>query len=97
MIDAGKIGEILQVYTKHGWTLRRVLLSGALKNGLAVPLSSLFHEAPVLESDIDAAWFSRPPRVGGVAWELRHLGDQPYALLEKTDEHDAEFGARRGT
>ena len=94
MIDVREIGEIIQVYARHGWILRRVLLSDALKKRLNGPLDALFGDAPVIDSDIDAAWFSRPPRVGGVSWELRHLNDHPYALLEKMDEFEAEFEDR---
>jgi hypothetical protein len=49
------------------------------------------YNVPVHHSDIDAAWFSRPPKQGGVAWELRYLGEPAFALLENIDEADAYF------
>ncbi len=45
----------------------------------------------VLDSMIDAAWFSRPPTGGGVAWEIRYLGGTPFAFVEHLDEDDPEF------
>ena len=84
MIDADSVAELIATYEKHGWILRRVLLSGDAK--ISTPA-----EVPVVSSDIDAAWFSRPPKPGGVAWEIRYLGDIPYALLEKLDENAPDF------
>ncbi len=91
MIDAAVISEILSVYAKHGWLLRRVLLSEGLQEQLKETVSALFGDAPIFESGIDAIWVSRPPRSGGVAWEIRHLSNAPYALLENIDETDAGF------
>lgn len=91
MIASDNIREIIATYAKHGWNLRRVLLSARLSERLGDDKNGLFGEAPVLASDIDAAWFSRPPKPGGVAWEIRYLGEPAFALLEKADEDDAEF------
>ena|SRR6266567_2643052 len=91
MIEADAIGEIIKTYQKHGWILRRVLLSAELKKGLGKHIEPLFSGVKVIDSSIDAAWFSRPPRGGGVAWEARHLGNFPLALLEKADEKDPAF------
>ncbi|HEX8335334.1 MAG TPA: hypothetical protein VF621_01310, partial [Pyrinomonadaceae bacterium] len=41
------------------------------------------------ESDVDAMWFTRPSAEGREAWELRLVGDTPYALFELF-EHDEE-------
>jgi hypothetical protein len=91
MIDAGSIHELIETYKKHGWILRRVLLSAAAGEALGDGKMGLFGDVPVQDSDIDAAWFSRPPKPGGVAWEIRYLGDIPYALLERADENDPQF------
>lgn len=91
MIDVAAIREIVAVYVKYGWTLRRVMLSGALKKSFSESPVEIFGEVPIIDSDLDAAWFSRPPVTGGVAWEIRHLTEVPYALLENIDEYDAEF------
>ena len=91
MIDKDTISGIIATYQKHGWILRRVLLSRDLKKYLGGQFDELFVGVSVTESKIDAAWFSRPPKSGGVAWEIRHLGDIPLALLEKADEDDPAF------
>ncbi len=91
MIDADALVEIIQTYHKHGWMLRRILLTLLLRVRLPADADEIFGEVEVIESEIDAAWFSRPPRPGGVAWELRHLSETPFALLEKIDETDAGF------
>ncbi|MBP7416285.1 MAG: hypothetical protein KA831_06505 [Pyrinomonadaceae bacterium] len=92
MIDANEINEILAIYKKYGWELRRVLLTAEVKENVG----DIFTGVSVAESDIDAAWFSRPPQLGAIAWEIRHLSTAPYALLEHLDESDAGFeGALR--
>ena len=93
MIDSAAIREIFATYKKHGWIGRRVLLSAALKVNLGAEVGTLFGDLAVIDSDIDAAWFSRPPKSGGVAWEIRYLGNIPFALLENLDESDPEFEA----
>src|SRR5438270_9523568 len=85
MIDAAAISEILKMYHKHGWKLRRVLLSHALKARLNVSAEPLFGDSQSTDSDIDAAWFSRASDATLEAWEIRHLGEMPFALLEVID------------
>lgn len=87
MIDGGSLRELIAAYETHGWILRRVLLSADPRASLDVN----FADVPVIASDMDAAWFSRPPRTGGVAWELRYLGNISYALVEKLDENADDF------
>lgn len=88
MIDAGSIKAILDVYSKHGWTLRRVLLSDALRKSLSPDAGVLFGDLPAKTSSLDALWFSRASKGTMVAWELRHLSNVPYALLEGVDSQD---------
>ncbi len=90
MIKAGQIAEILSLYQKHGWILRRVLLSDALKKSLPEPLETLFGAAEIRSSEIDAAWFSRAPNAEQETWELRRLTETPYALIEFFDAEDEE-------
>ena len=90
MIRAGQIAEILSLYKKHGWILRRVLLSDALKNSLPAPLENIFGAAEIRTSEIDAAWFSRPPNANQETWELRRLSETPYAMIEIFDAEDEE-------
>jgi len=89
-MTATNIAEILSLYKKHGWILRRVLLSDALKKSLDGSLEKLFGETEIRTSEIDAAWFSRPARNDQEAWELRRLSDAPFALFETFDAEDEE-------
>lgn len=91
MIDAAGVRELIETYAKHGWILRRVLLSPQLNKALDKYKHELFGDVMVTDSDLDAAWFSRPPKAGDVTWEIRYLGDIPYALLEPMDESSDEF------
>ncbi len=91
MIDAENIGEIIAVYEKHGWVLRRVLLTPTLKARVNDGISQFVDGVQVIDAEVDAAWFSRPPLSGGVAWEIRHLGETPYALVENVDEYSTDF------
>lgn len=86
MIGIGQIQEILKQYERHGWSLRRVLLSAPLRENLPV---SLFGTADVIAADFDAFWFSRPS-AKGEAWELRSVSNAPFALVEVFDEDDEE-------
>lgn len=88
MIDGRKISEIFALYKRHGWLLRRVLLTPETRNLLAG--ANLFAPAEVFEADIDAAWFSRPSGAEREAWELRLLSENPYALLEIFEADDDE-------
>ena len=91
MISAHQIQEILSLYTKHGWKLRRVLLSSKLKIHLAESIETLFNSAEIVDAEIDAIWLARGVSAGNAeSWEIRHLSETPYALLEVFDEEDEE-------
>lgn len=90
MIKAGQIAEILSLYKKHGWILRRVLLSDALKTTLADSLERIFGAAEIRSSEIDAAWFSRASKADQEAWELRVLSETPFAFVEIFDDDDED-------
>lgn len=87
MISVEEFGEIVTIYQKHGWILRRVLLSAETRKRLSV----LPDGVAVVGSMIDAAWFSRPPQAGEVAWEIRSLGQTPFALVQFVDEDSPDF------
>ena len=71
--------EIVGVYSKHGWELRRVLLRPETR----AQFDQLVGEGVlVLDAALDALWFSRPSHAGREAWELRALSENPYALFE---------------
>lgn len=82
MITEAQIAEILSLYKKHGWTLSRVLLSAELRKNLSERAENLFGSAEINAAEINAAWFSRPSKNNGEAWELRHLHTAPFALFE---------------
>ena len=46
------------------------------------------------ESDVDAMWFTRPSQGGREAWELRLVGDTPYALFELFEPDEEEEDRR---
>jgi hypothetical protein len=81
MISGKETQEILAQYAKHGWTLRRVLLSDSLRVNLNEFLQDLFGGAEIVSSPLDALWFSRTSDKGE-AWEIRRLSKTPFALVE---------------
>jgi hypothetical protein len=99
MISAQQILEIIAQYEKHGWTLRRVLLSDDLRVRAYNELVTLSSGGAVefVSAGVDAAWFSRASNEGE-AWELRHLAVAPFALFEVfdlTDEEETREEARK--
>jgi hypothetical protein len=98
MISAAQINEILSLYRKHGWKLRRVLLCKKSFENLSADLKIMFGDTEIIESKVDAAWFSRPSANDNEAWELRHLSENPYALVEvfeSVDEEEVREEARK--
>ncbi|MFT3746213.1 MAG: hypothetical protein QM785_18220 [Pyrinomonadaceae bacterium] len=89
-MDRNAIAETFATYRKYGWIPRRLILTSSSKRAL----QGFEPDIAVFESDIDAAWFSRPPAAGKVAWELRYLGNTPFALLEEIDESGADLEVR---
>jgi hypothetical protein len=85
VISEDAISEILSQYKKFGWRLERVLLSDELTRSLGEMTESLFGGLSPGESDLDAAWFSRPNANGRLAWELRSLTTAPFALVDSTE------------
>ena len=81
MISADAVSEILSLYQKHGWSLRRVLLSEKLNESLTGSIEGLFQDAEIVPAEIDAALFSRASGERE-AWELRHLSKTPFAIFE---------------
>ncbi len=79
-------------YERHGWNLRRVLLSAQTVEILADSLKTLFGETEIILSEFDAVWVSRasPNNYGSEAWELRRLSGIPFALVEIFEDEDDE-------
>ena len=86
MISERQVREILAQYKKHGWNLRRVLLSAPIAENLA----AVFGQTEIVLSKLDALWFSRPAFAEREAWELRRLSDAPFALIEVFEIDDEE-------
>ena len=77
MIDPVSVGEIIAQYEKHGWILRRALLSA---ESISLPGSPI-GKTEIVPSDFEALWFSRRSRPESEAWELRRLTGSPFALI----------------
>lgn len=71
---------MLGQYERNGWVLRRVLLTP--EQSREFEALSGFSGPVQTSAGIDALWFSRARADGRVAWEIRHLSDVPYALVE---------------
>ena len=87
---AEQIQEILSLYIKHGWTLRRVLLTSKQKNQIANSIEMLFKSAEIIDAEIDAVWLSRVSTENRESWEIRRLSETGYALNEVFEEDDEE-------
>lgn len=90
MITTYQINEILELYRKFDWVLRRVLLTKDLRDYLETDIETLFADAQIIPSKVNAAWFSRPGKNKRESWELRALSENPFALLETFGEGDTE-------
>ena len=86
----GEFREIIETYTKHGWKLRRVLLTRETRASLKETAETEFEDAELKEAEVDALWFARPSHAGREAWELRLVADAPYALFETFEPDEAE-------
>ena len=55
-------------------------------------VAATFEGVTVVESETDAMWFTWPAQGGREAWELRLVGETPYALFElfEPDEDEEE-------
>ncbi|MEJ7622745.1 MAG: hypothetical protein WKF34_02010 [Pyrinomonadaceae bacterium] len=84
-MQADVLSEIVKTYRKHGWVLRRILMTDTARDGLKS------FGVPVMDSKIDAAWFARPRCDQAVAWELRYIGGTPLAFLEFLNEMSPGF------
>lgn len=82
--------SIVAQYERNGWVLRRILLTAATRPRITRTPAGV----PVSDSDLDAAWFSRPPQAGTYAWEVRYLGPTPFALVEHLDDSEPDFEQR---
>ncbi|HEX8456293.1 MAG TPA: hypothetical protein VF656_03145 [Pyrinomonadaceae bacterium] len=86
-----QFNETLATYRKYGWQLARVLMrAGTLEELRAATGEARFDSVEAREFPFDAMWFVRPSAGAREAWELRLVGDSPYALLEIFEPDEAE-------
>ena len=96
MIEIDGIVNLVAQYAKHGWTLRRLLLSERTFADLSESVRTQFPDAEPQPHEIDALWFSRKNK-DSETWELRRLGSPPFALVEviedtlSANEREAKF------
>ena len=92
MNQSNHFAEIIKTYQRHGWQLRRVLVSPESRALIGKQAETLFNGAPARESEFDGVWFARASHGSREAWELRLVAENPYALFEvfEADESDAE-------
>ena len=83
--------ETLATYRKYGWQLARVMMRPeALAELRDATGGEDFETVAAREFPFDAMWFMRPAGGGRDAWELRLVGDSPYALFELFEPVEAE-------
>jgi len=89
-----KFSEALALYRKHGWQLERVLMSAETRDELrragAEGEAGTFEGVAVRGSEFDAMWFRRAAQGGREAWELRLVGEPPFALFELFEADEEE-------
>jgi hypothetical protein len=90
MTQIDRLFEIAATYNKHGWTLRRLLLTEESMSFLTDEDSSQFSKAETQPSTIDALWFSRTSQNNREAWELRLIAESAYALFETFEVDETE-------
>lgn len=81
--------DIVDTYQQHGWKLRRVLVQPQTRAELGSDVSSM-PDVQISEAAIDGLWFSRRSHEQRDAWELRLLGETPFALFETFEQDETE-------
>ena len=83
-----QVKEILATYNKHGWRLRRVLLTPETR--AQIEDNSWAGDAAIEVREFDALWFSRASQRNREAWELRLVATTQYALFETFEADEPE-------
>ena len=83
-----QVKEIVATYNKHGWRLRRVLLTPETRAEMED--NSWAGDAPLELREFDALWFSRASHGNREAWELRLVATTQYALFETFESDEPE-------
>jgi hypothetical protein len=82
--------EIIATYRKHGWQLRRVLVTGETRAEAGKRADKLCENVRIDDAPIDALWFSRTAHKDREAWELRLVAETAYALFELFEADESE-------
>lgn len=82
--------EVINTYQKHGWQLRRVLLTSETRSRATGHEAKLFGDVLREDANIDALWFARPSHKNREAWELRLVAESPYAFFETFEPDESE-------
>ena len=88
--------ETSDTYRNHGWRLARVLmrpdtLAQLHSHGTASASTEVhFEDVSVQSAEVNAMWFARASHEGREAWELRLVGETPYALFELFEADEAD-------
>lgn len=86
MSDLTTISELIEQYSRHGWIVRRALLSAGSIMALGASLVSLYPDLEISESVHEALWLSRRSHPDREAWELRRLSGSPFALVTNLED-----------
>jgi hypothetical protein len=84
-MTANEIIALVDTYVKHEWMLREIVLRPVSAENVGASLRSTYGDV-VRQGQVDCAWFSRRPDAGAVPWELRYLGQPPFARFDRLDE-----------
>lgn len=84
--------ETISTYERHGWQLSGVLLRPETHAAMSMEeMTKTFAPASLRVTDIDAVWFQRESGAANrIAYELRLIADNPYALFEIFEPDEAE-------
>lgn len=90
MSDINQAPDIVATYGKHGWILRRVLLTKESEPAWPATALTSLQNVVMERAAFDALWFARPSHGGREAWELRLIAETPYALFQAFESDETE-------
>lgn len=82
--------EAIATYRKHGWQLRRVLMTSRPRAEADGHEQNFFADIQTVDAPFDGLWFSRASHKNREAWELRLVAETPYALFETFEANETE-------
>lgn len=80
-MDRETIQAVIDQYAKHGWQLRRALVSSEDADIFSSEFGFDEIKIATVKSENQALWFSRRTLPDREAWELRRLSGSPFALV----------------